>query len=150
MLKDFVGIYGSRLRCLEADSWLAQQPAAELAKEKPGFDCFIVNQAEDFDGANNCIIEVVARKAGSWVEIFGNAAEQIHDTVDEASVRIGRQCAVGEGEPMTAWYEGLSAEEIASYIWTGGQGESNIKVLILVGSQTSVAELKRTLMEHQR
>ncbi len=51
---------------------------------------------------------------------------------------------------MTAWHDSFSTAEIASYIWTGGQGESDVKVLILVGSQTWAAELKRMLVEHQR
>ena len=69
------------------------------------------------------IAEGLVRLPVDWVETMGARCEFLHDRIDEASVLIGRQRKVGDGNPMTAWHERLSeTNEMTSYIRMGGHG----------------------------
>lgn len=103
------------------------------------FDCFIVNQCESTD---NTSFRVFSRAlcAGElqWAEVLGVEAERLHDAIDEASVAIGRQLKVGDGSPMTTWktFSRIGPSErsaIAEYIATGGQGETDVKLIVVFG-----------------
>lgn len=83
------------------------------------------------------------------MEVFGKESESVHDAIDLASVRVGRQKDVGDGDPMTTWQEESSSAEIASYIWTGGQGDSARKLLVLVGSLSMTEPVMRALVGHR-
>lgn len=150
MIKDLIGVYGARLLCFQGESWTASDLAAEIVKIPSGFDCFIVNRATVFDGENSVLIETIAVRAGKWIEVFGEAAEEIHDAIDAASVRTGRQRKVGDGDPMTTWEDNSSDAEIASYLWTGGQGESDTKVVVIIGLPPFAENMRRALLEHRR
>ena len=83
------------------------------------------------------------------MEVFGKESESVHDAIDLASVRVGRQKDVGDGDPMTTWQEESSSAEIASYIWTSGQGDSARKLLVLVGSLSMTEPVMRALVGHR-
>ncbi len=51
-----------------------------------------------------CIWELV-RKNCSWIITFGARAQHWHDRADQISVDTGRQEKVGDGNPMTAWFD---------------------------------------------
>src|SRR5438270_6234966 len=61
-------------------------------------DCFIVlgNRAVEPEIAR-CLAHDIASLNNDWVDVYGTHSEAIHDMVDEASVAIGRQKAVGDG-----------------------------------------------------
>jgi hypothetical protein len=44
-----------------------------------------------------------------WIFTAGARAEFWHDRVDRLSVEIGRQQRVGDGIPMTAWFEEIQS-----------------------------------------
>ena len=150
MINELVSIYGARLLCFQAESWNESKLAAEIVRIPPGFDCFIVNREKGFDEKNNVLIETIVSRAGKWIEVFGEAAEEIHDAVDAASVRVGRQRKMGDGDPMTTWQDNSSDTEVASYLWTGGQGDSSTKVLVVIGPPQLAENMRRALLEHRR
>lgn len=97
----------------------------------PGdFDCFIVNRRGVAISDLQLVLSAIARRTRGWVEVFGIDAEAIHDAVDRASVELGRQKEVGEGDPMTTWDSEMDEVELAKYVSMGGQGECALKVLV--------------------
>lgn len=146
---DLVGPYGLRLLCLRQRVWGDADATELIMRMKPGFDCFVVNFAEPPEDAGNALIAAIVRQVGGWVEVFGDQAETIHDAIDSASVSLGRQAVVGEGSPMTTWQEETRESDIASYIWTGGQGESLRKVVVLVGQPQVTEPLMEALLGHR-
>lgn len=76
----------------------------------------------------------IVRLPVDWVETFGPQSEYLHDLVDQASVSIGRQEKVGDGDPMTAWHENLTnLDEVVSYLRAGGHGSAEIKLVVIIG-----------------
>src|SRR4030042_6951484 len=74
---------------------------------KAQFDCGIfVNPSSDQNEVERCIQEVI-RKNNDWILTFGADSERWHDRIDNASVDIGRQKQVGDGDPMTAWIDDI-------------------------------------------
>jgi hypothetical protein len=110
----------------------------------PGpFDCFVVATNKMVDEAllHNCAHELVVHES-QWIEVFGEGAELIHDTIDAESVRVGRQAKRGEGNPMTTWFPGvIDPADLASYVVAGGQGTSHSKLLLLIGDGEVVSSL---------
>jgi hypothetical protein len=147
VIRSLGSTYGALLLCVQADEWDASNLIEEVLSLDPGFDCFIVNRSNEFSGTNRRLMEAIVSRAGEWIEVFGYAAEAIHDAIDAASVRIGRQSAIGEGDPMTAWDDTLSDPEIASYVWAGGQGHGSSKVVIVVGLAAFAANVTRALVD---
>ncbi len=93
----FAALY--RSGCLAALPWGGQP-----------FDCvvFLCDHAQ----AQVARVELsceLARTNVDWVQVAGSGAEELHDTVDRASVTVGRQRAVGDGSPMTSWHEDARA-----------------------------------------
>ena len=79
----------------------------------------------------------VVRCNTDWVQTTGPDAELIHDLVDEASVRAGRQHKVGGGSPMTSWHtEATTLEEIAE-VAANCLGSSDFVLCVAVGETTS-------------
>lgn len=109
----------------------AEEELSSLADE---FDVFLINCRPVFDGINSQLINAIAKYTRGWVEVFGFNSERIHDEIDLASVRLGRQPAVGDGIPMTVWNDTQSEVGIADYIQTGGQGTAEKKLIVIVGS----------------
>src|SRR4029453_2131316 len=44
-----------------------------------------------------------------WIFTAGTQPEFWHDRVDQLSVEVGRQQQVGDGSPMTAWFEEITS-----------------------------------------
>lgn len=149
-ISNLVGPYGIRLDCLRIAAWGDKSAAEEILRMEVGFDCFIVNRGGTPESFDDPIVSAISSRVGGWVEVFGDFAEFVHDAIDAESVRTGRQSAVGEGNPMTAWYHGFGDAEIASYVWTGGQGESLRKALVLVGPPSMTAAALDSVVNHQR
>lgn len=98
-------------------------------------DAFVaVLDGKLLDAVANELSFGLVRLRTDWVEMLGEKAELLHDLVDEASVRAGREKTVGDGNPMTAWHEDLSKMmEMVEYVKLGGLGSSNNKLVIVVG-----------------
>ena len=76
-----------------------------------------------------------------WVETFGHSCEQLHDLVDEKSVRIGIQQNVGDGKPMTAWQSKMHVpDEVAEWIVCGGHGYHDDAIVVIHGESERIAE----------
>jgi hypothetical protein len=72
--------------------------------KKIKFDCgLFIGKNADREIAEKCIYELVG-KNNDWICTYGVEAEYWHDRIDLASVDIGRQEKVGDGNPMTAWF----------------------------------------------
>lgn len=106
------------------------------------YDCFIVNLREHLPIEEIALLaNLVARTPSGWVEVFGHAAERIHDAIDNAAVAVGRQSKVGDGNPMTTWDEDDSIAECARWIAMGGQGTNDVKVVVVIGSAADERDL---------
>lgn len=116
---------------------------SEFLSEGHSYDCFVVNRHDHLTVEEiGVVAATLAKSRCNWIEIFGYGAERLHDAVDEAAVVIGRQSKVGDGDPMTTWNEELTADgEIAEYLWTGGQGDSDWKLLMVVGDEDAERQL---------
>ncbi|MEA3192447.1 MAG: hypothetical protein QOD26_780 [Betaproteobacteria bacterium] len=138
-------VYDAKVRFLRATA----SDAEDIVSVDKEFDCFLVNRLKDAALTQGRLLEAIARRA-NWVEIFGVDAEALHDAVDQAGVHLGRQVAIGEGYPMTAWYDDISDNSaIASYIATGGQGDSLHKIVVLIGSPSEESGLIDELRKHR-
>lgn len=117
-----------------------------IERLKNPFDCLVVNRDADISKRR---IEVFAhelvRLPVEWVQVYGVASEEIHDAIDIASVHIGRQSAVGDGNPMTTWHsDAVSDRDVAEHLLMGGfGGEDLIAIVVLDGA----ASEKRLIIE---
>jgi len=94
------------------------------------------------------IAESLVKLPVDWIETMGARCEYLHDLLDEASVSIGRQRRVGDGNPMTAWHDQLSdTSEMVSYIRMGGQGAAERKVVVVVGPERSSAVIAEKIAQ---
>jgi hypothetical protein len=112
------------------------------------FDVFLValEDADASEDTKRAIAELV-KLNNDWIETFGVAAEELHDRIDEASVACGRQSAVGDGNPMTAWHDDLtSSYQVIDYIRRGGHGSCDYKLVAIVGTDR-VSSFLRELKE---
>lgn len=101
------------------------------------FDCFVISRrsANIQQDEITQIISLIANSTVDWVEVIGFNAEAIHDAIDLASVGAGRQKAVGDGVPMTAWDSDYHADDaVAKYILTGGFGSYDKKLIFYFGT----------------
>ena len=76
-----------------------------------------------------CIRELVGRN-NDWIITFGTDSQRWHDRVDHVSVEAGRQKQVGDGNPMTAWFDEISTlKDLDTSFCFGGHAF----LLVLVG-----------------
>ena len=81
-------------------------------------------------------LEKLVALNNDWIETLGPGSETLHDHIDQASVDVGRQTAIGDGFPMTGWDEELvRSDEMAEYITRGGHGASEYKLVLVIGSK---------------
>jgi hypothetical protein len=84
-----------------------------------------------------------------WVETTGEDAERMHDLIDVASVKSGRQGMVGDGNPMTAWHEeALTIPQMADVATCCAGGTDYVLVLVIGGEAhlaAAVEEVRRAL-----
>jgi hypothetical protein len=80
----------------------------------------------------------LVRTPVDWVNAYGDGSEQFHDLVDAMSVDIGRQGAIGEGNPMTVW--NADVRDILPTLSYGGHGHKAVKVLLLVGESKTAKQ----------
>jgi len=109
-------------------------------------DCFIVLGDREVDPEiARCLALEIASLNNDWVEVYGTHSEKLHDMIDEASVAIGRQEAVGDGSPMTAWHtEMVRLEEIAPFI----PGAQPVTLVVLVGQDDyALKQLKQKIID---
>jgi len=115
ILAENIVLFAVRFRpgCLRNLPWGDQQ-----------FDCSVLCfQPTSEEGGVEAIASEVATANTDWVHSFAKEAESIHDAVDRASVKSGRQANVGDGVPMTSWHDDLQdLGEIAEFVVSGGLG----------------------------
>ncbi len=56
-------------------------------------------------------VDELLTKKCDWVHTTGEDSKYWHDYIDQRSVDLGRQAAVGDGNPMTAWDEEMTGPE---------------------------------------
>ena len=101
------------------------------------FDVFvaILDSIPQMEQMRETLEKLVALN-NDWIETLGPESEALHDHIDQASVNVGRQAAVGDGFPMTAWHKRLvRSDEMADYITCGGLGASYYKLVLVIGSK---------------
>jgi hypothetical protein len=129
-------VYGFDIKFLSTTGLSDADAADAILRLNGDFDCFIVNGRAGSLGSNHPLtISAIASQTIGWVEVLGVEAESIHDAVDLASVRAGREQEVGDGEPMTTWNSTVEEDEIADYVLAGGQGEHALKLVVHFGGQ---------------
>jgi hypothetical protein len=121
--------------------------SGQLPWRRAKFDCFVIPATSNLSPE---ILEEMAQELVSlnndWIEVFGPASETIHDMLDNASVFIGRQKAVGEGLPMTAWHEDIcELRKVAEYIRSGGHGYQKHKLILILGDDHFHESVKMAL-----
>jgi len=126
-------------------------PALELLPWGPELcDAFVAVLDVDLlsDDIAQKTAEDLVRVTVDWVETMGPKCEFLHDLVDHAAVSAGKQAAVGDGHPMTAWHNDFSdAEKMASWVCLGGHGLSLNRLVIVFGPDSAVLQFALTLSE---
>jgi len=95
------------------------------------------------------IAESLVKLPVDWIETMGARSEYLHDLMDEASVAMGRQEKVGDGNPMTAWHQFSDIWEMVSYLRVGGLGSTERKIVIVVGPEHSSAAIAEEIAQSQ-
>ena len=111
------------------------------------FDCVVCvcDPALARKVAENIALDIVGWNV-DWVDTTGEDAEHMHDLIDAASVRIGRQNLVGDGNPMTAWHEGaVTIPQIAKSVEFFGAGNEHL-LLLVIGDDAHL----HAIVEHVR
>jgi hypothetical protein len=126
------------LGCLEELPW-GSEP----------FDCtvfaFDVNLLRQLS-ASICSFLVEANTG--WINTTGWEARWLHDEIDTASVRHGRQYAVGDGSPMTAWFDdAMDAQAMADIALSMGEGHEHVLALI-VGTEADLDTAAAAIRAH--
>lgn len=145
MLRALRPIYDTKVFLVEVSD--NQIPTLEFDS---ALDCFVVLLNSITPTVREQLAVWICSLNVGWVEVLGRDSEFLHDTIDEQSVRNGLQAKIGDGVPMTTWHEyptvGPSEmKEIVAYLQTGGQGDSHIKVVVVVGDQAQVGEFAKDL-----
>lgn len=97
------------------------------------------------------MIEGLVVKNCDWVSTFGRSSERLHDEIDRASVRMGRQKAVGDGSPMTGWNEKLvTCEAMAENLSVCIHGGCDYRLIIVVGGSDDFDRLVEGFREQER
>ena len=106
------------------------------------YDCFVLNRSLlPSPGVIVDLATEIARGTNDWVQVLGRDAELIHDAVDEAAVKTGRQKAVGDGSPMTSWHEDKSTvEAMMDFVLRGSFGTCDYLVAVFIGSNEEYSE----------
>jgi hypothetical protein len=113
------------------------------------FDAMIVILCES--SISNDLIQIVIAELimrnTDWIETIGTKSEWLHDEIDKASVRLGRQKQVGDGSPMTAWHDDMQISDMFEHVVVGGHGVNDNKAVIIIGTHIDfmmfVEELKK-------
>ena len=107
------------------------------------FDCVLIsaNHQKSRQLASGFANQIVGCNV-DWVQTTGPDAEAIHDLVDEAAMRAGRQQSVGDGSPMTSWHEEAVTLERMAEVAHYCQGGSDYVLCAVVGDDS---ELRRFL-----
>ena len=96
------------------------------------------------------LAEWLVRANTDFIWTAGTEAKWLHDLVDDTSVKVGRQPAVGDGSPMTAWDEDAeSFSELCKLFECGvpgGNGEHNLAVII--GSTADLESFVEQMRAH--
>jgi|WetSurMetagenome_2_1015567.scaffolds.fasta_scaffold00126_16 hypothetical protein len=98
------------------------------------FDCLIFNLSDD-DLMEQAVDELLAKNC-DWIHTAGEGSKYWHDYIDQRSVDLGRQAAVGDGNPMTAWHEEIT--DFLKLKLTVNFGGNDYFLIVLVG----LAEIK--------
>lgn len=69
------------------------------------FECVFFPSAPVDEASYRMAIEAVLKKNIDWVYTCGPESKRWHDIVDEIAVALGLQEEVGNGHPMTTWFE---------------------------------------------
>jgi len=98
------------------------------------FDCAVLLIERNYDKIAELCREV-AQANTDWIAVAGQTSEEVHDLIDQASVTVGRQKAVGDGSPMTSWHEeALTVDQMAE-IAAGLLGGQQFVLVVIVGSE---------------
>ena len=116
--------------CLEAAPWGAEK-----------FECtiFACDPREVREQGHEIAAAVVDANT-DWINTTGPEAERLHDLIDAAAVERGRQAAVGDGSPMTAWHEeALGLDQMAELACLSMGGQDYV-VALVVGDESDFAD----------
>ncbi|MDP2896017.1 MAG: hypothetical protein Q8Q12_05585 [bacterium] len=122
--------------------WVDYSPGclSEFPWPDAQFDCgvFIHASAGD-EEVEQCIREIL-QKDNQWVITFGKRAEYWHDQVDRLSLEANRQDQLGDGDPMTAWWDDVATVEDLE--WGHCNFGPNPFLFIFVGSREDPKEVE--------
>lgn len=138
----FVGLY-------------VEECLAQLPWDAEPFDCVVcLHDSPMNHGELDRLSLALAATHTDWIQIVGKNSEVLHDAVDEASVAIGRQSAVGDGQPMTSWHDDATTpDEMAEVARLCFGGHDQVLVLVVGEARDAVAvrgALQRRLTRHGR
>ncbi len=91
--------------------------------------------------------EAVSRANTDWVQTTGLQAKWLHDLIDQTSVRVGRQQAVGDGSPMTSWHEDAITVAEMCEVAIHCVGGCDHVLVIAVGTREAFDEVVATLRQ---
>jgi hypothetical protein len=123
---------------------------AELPWGHEPFDCVVMLcDHVRAEAVRSAVSYELVRTNVEWVSVAGEGAEALHDAIDQASVTIGRQKAVGDGSPMTSWHtDERSVEAMAELACSCFGGEDQVLIVVIgpeADFQAAVQALQKRL-----
>jgi hypothetical protein len=94
------------------------------------------------------MVEDLVSKNSDWFDVLGLNSEWLHDEIDLLGVKVGRQKAVGEGFPMTAWYEDITdISEMAEHSCDGLLSGRDYRVVLVIGDSSDYVNFVKLIQE---
>ena len=130
----------------DVNYYLASYPGLDIDDLPWGdetFDCFIFPPTDESGNLMDSLLAYLPYESMDWVHVAEPDFQYWHDRIDSASVSAGVQKKVGDGKPMTAWFEELKClEDFATSYNHGGQTHC---LIIVVGNNPFSESTIRTL-----
>ncbi|MGJ8640870.1 MAG: hypothetical protein ACSHYA_15880 [Opitutaceae bacterium] len=100
------------------------------------FDCLFFPASPIDESAYAKAVEEILKKHIDWVFTCEPNSERWHDLLDEMAVALGRQKEIGDGSPMTAWFDEI--KKIEDWDTSYNYGGSDYFLFVFISASDSL------------
>ncbi|MBT64909.1 MAG: hypothetical protein CML13_17050 [Puniceicoccaceae bacterium] len=109
---------------------------SNLPWEDEQFDCLFFPALPVDEPAYTSAIEEILKKNIDWVFTCEPDSERWHDVVDKMAVVLGCQQEIGDGSPMTAWFD--EVKKIEDWDAAYNHGGSDYFLFVFISAEDSL------------
>ncbi len=118
---------------------------ADLPWGREEFDCLVWLGDVLTDERLAEVARAVAELNNDWIDVAGHRSQELHDEIDQAAVALGRQRAVGDGCPMTAWHTEVQSIPALAQLACSHCGNNDNLLVIVVAAERVLEEAVNAL-----